>query len=170
MIKILRRRPSIRVDNWDYIYTERSSCSNVNEARVRCPIHRYGPERPDLRRDSSEPELPLDARKSATLRRHYYPEGSWGWVVVVCSVLVHLLNHGLQLSSSQLVAPGVEKFKIERVHLAEFENSDLVPPEAMEIQKIKQDLPNVIALSMYCHRQLRRSDHETIPKNQNDMR
>ncbi|KAJ9591212.1 hypothetical protein L9F63_002283, partial [Diploptera punctata] len=31
------------------------------------------------------------------LWRHYYPEGGWGWVVVGCSVGVHVLNHGLQL-------------------------------------------------------------------------
>ncbi|KAL3277094.1 hypothetical protein HHI36_012452, partial [Cryptolaemus montrouzieri] len=114
------RRPSIRVDNWDYIYTEKSNNGDVNPGHVRCPIHRYGSEghHSNLRRDSSEPDLPLDARKSATLRRHYYPEGGWGWVVVVCSVLVHVLNHGVQLSSSQLILPGVEKFKVEPVHFA----------------------------------------------------
>mgnify|MGYP005984650319 FL=1 len=64
------------------------------------------------------PELPLDARKTTTLRRHYYLEGGWGWVVVVCSVLVHVLNHGVQLSCSQLILPGAEKFKVETVHFA----------------------------------------------------
>lgn len=43
-----------------------------------------------------------DLRKEATLRRHYYPEGGWGYVVVTCSVLVHFLGVGLQLA-----APGV---------------------------------------------------------------
>lgn len=64
------------------------------------------------------PDLPLDARKTTTLRRHYYPEGGWGWVVVVCAVLVHVLNHGVQLSCSQLVIPGSQKFKVETVHFA----------------------------------------------------
>ncbi|KAH0819400.1 hypothetical protein GEV33_003391 [Tenebrio molitor] len=98
------RRPSIKVDNWDFIYTETK--------QNRCPIHSNGgaPKEP--------PELPLDARKTTTLRRHYYLEGGWGWVVVVCSVLVHVLNHGVQLSCSQLILPGSEKFKVEAVHFA----------------------------------------------------
>lgn len=43
-----------------------------------------------------------DIRKEATLRRHYYPEGGWGYVIVTCSMLVHFLGVGLQLA-----APGV---------------------------------------------------------------
>lgn len=34
-----------------------------------------------------------------TIRQHYYPEGGWGWVVVVCSVLVQLLSHGVHLAA-----------------------------------------------------------------------
>ncbi|XP_045469603.1 uncharacterized protein LOC123677135 [Harmonia axyridis] len=111
------RRPSIRVDNWDYIYTERVSPEHVAPGRLRCPIHRYGPE-PPHRRDSDEPELPLDARKSATLKKHYYLEGGWGWIIVVCSVIVNVLNHGVQLSTSQLTKEGAEKFKVEPVVFA----------------------------------------------------
>lgn len=52
------------------------------------------------------------------LCRHYYPEGGWGWVISVCAVLVHVLNHGLQLSCSQLVTPASKKFHVEPVHPA----------------------------------------------------
>lgn len=52
------------------------------------------------------------------LCRHYYPEGGWGWVISVCALLVHILNHGLQLSSSQLVTPASKKFHVEPVHPA----------------------------------------------------
>ena len=45
----------------------------------------------------------LDPRKTATLSRHYYPEGGWGWVVVGCSVGVHVLNHGLQLGGGAVL-------------------------------------------------------------------
>ncbi|XP_046601984.1 uncharacterized protein LOC124309475 [Neodiprion virginianus] len=41
----------------------------------------------------------LDQRKEATLRRHYYPEGGWGYVIVTCSALVHFLGVGLQLAA-----------------------------------------------------------------------
>lgn len=49
-------------------------------------------------------------RKATTLYRHYYLEGGWGWVVIVASVLVHVLNHGLQLSWGFLLEPTARKF------------------------------------------------------------
>lgn len=45
------------------------------------------------------PERLADFRKEATLRRHYYPEGGWGYVIVTCSMLVHFLGVGLQLAA-----------------------------------------------------------------------
>ncbi|XP_043502345.1 uncharacterized protein LOC122524264 [Polistes fuscatus] len=42
---------------------------------------------------------PYDLCKEATLRRHYYPEGGWGYVIVTCSMLVHLLGVGLQFAA-----------------------------------------------------------------------
>ncbi|KAJ8965284.1 hypothetical protein NQ317_015382, partial [Molorchus minor] len=68
------RRPSIKVDNWDYIYTE-----TLPKTQVRCPVHPCGindrNSTVDAAKESLLPELPLDARKTTTLRRHYYPEG-----------------------------------------------------------------------------------------------
>jgi hypothetical protein len=32
---------------------------------------------------------------ASTIRQHYYPEGGWGWVVVLCIVLVQVLAHGI---------------------------------------------------------------------------
>ncbi|XP_017775334.1 PREDICTED: uncharacterized protein LOC108561785 [Nicrophorus vespilloides] len=58
----------------------------------------------------------LQARR--LLCRHYYPEGGWGWVVTVCAILVHILNHGVQLSCSQLVAPAAFKFHVPSVYPA----------------------------------------------------
>ncbi|XP_025409199.1 monocarboxylate transporter 2 isoform X2 [Sipha flava] len=46
------------------------------------------------------PLAPLSARKRATLQRHYYPEGGWGWVIAATAVVVHLVNHGFQLSAA----------------------------------------------------------------------
>lgn len=40
-----------------------------------------------------------DLCKEATLRRHYYPEGGWGYVIVTCSMLVHFLGIGLQFAA-----------------------------------------------------------------------
>lgn len=61
------------------------------------------------RRSDGSPRSTADLRKEATLRRHYYPEGGWGYVVVTCSVLVHFLGVGLQLA-----APGCWHIAAER--------------------------------------------------------
>ena len=37
-------------------------------------------------------------RDLKTLKQHYYPEGGWGWIVALASVLVNILAYGLQLS------------------------------------------------------------------------
>lgn len=56
------------------------------------------------------PLAPLSARKRATLQRHYYPEGSWGWVIVATAVAVHVINHGFQLSAAVTLKPASEKY------------------------------------------------------------
>ncbi|KAJ8962358.1 hypothetical protein NQ318_018341 [Aromia moschata] len=118
------------------------------DGNVRCPIHPCGVNDGNFTEEAAKenllPDLPLDARKTTTLRRHYYPEGGWGWVVVVCAVLVHVLNHGVQLSCSQLVFPGAEKFKVETVHFADVRQSGQLPnvlPKAFSkvLTSIKED-------------------------------
>ena len=41
--------------------------------------------------------------KQATIRQHYYPEGGWGFVVVIVAVIVQIITHGLQLSFGVLI-------------------------------------------------------------------
>ncbi|KAG7201418.1 hypothetical protein KM043_004178 [Ampulex compressa] len=53
----------------------------------------------EARKSGSPPTRASDVRKEATLRRHYYPEGGWGYVIVTCSVLVHFLGIGLQFAA-----------------------------------------------------------------------
>ena len=38
-----------------------------------------------------------------TLKQHYYPEGGWGWVVVVVACLVHLLVNGSQIVLATII-------------------------------------------------------------------
>ena len=33
-----------------------------------------------------------------TLKQHYYPEGGWGWVIVLVTLCVQIISHGLQLT------------------------------------------------------------------------
>ncbi|KMR05158.1 monocarboxylate transporter 12-like protein [Lasius niger] len=39
-------------------------------------------------------QLVADLRQLLTLKQHYYPEGGWGWVVLLAGLLVQILSHG----------------------------------------------------------------------------
>lgn len=62
------------------------------------------PPGPPPPRATSAAVVPPPANQTRRLLwRHYYPEGGWGWVVVGCSVGVHVLNHGLQLGGGAVL-------------------------------------------------------------------
>jgi hypothetical protein len=72
-------------------------------------LHRLGNYSEPLRR--SGPRLvAADVRQLLTLKQHYYPEGGWGWVVVVVGVLVQLLSHGLHVACGVLLDEVVRRF------------------------------------------------------------
>ncbi|XP_076048483.1 monocarboxylate transporter 10-like isoform X2 [Oratosquilla oratoria] len=53
---------------------------------------------------------PGDVPKSATIGRHYYPEGGWGWVVLFMATLIHTSNHGLHQAAGILLLDIVDQF------------------------------------------------------------
>lgn len=106
-----------RIDEETERYSPHPTSPRPATSRSPCLVHGPGPGSANGANNHDRRDLcplnegvPLDARKLATLYRHYYPEGGWGWVVIVCSVLVHILTLGLQLSCSQLVGPAQRKF------------------------------------------------------------
>lgn len=54
--------------------------------------------------------LVADLRQLLTLKQHYYPEGGWGWVILTCSFLVHVLNHGFLTSAGLFYLEVMRKF------------------------------------------------------------
>ncbi len=44
-------------------------------------------------------------RRIAGIFQHYYPEGDWGYLILLCGFLVTLLTHGLQTSLSAVIFP-----------------------------------------------------------------
>jgi hypothetical protein len=38
-----------------------------------------------------------------TLKQHYYPEGGWGWVIVIVTLCVQIISHGLQFALAMYV-------------------------------------------------------------------
>ncbi|KAL0117222.1 hypothetical protein PUN28_010220 [Cardiocondyla obscurior] len=68
----------------------------------------------DRLENAEEAEESLDAinaRKKITLNKHYYPEGGWGYVIIIITILVHLISHGLQLASGLLMKPAMTRFE-----------------------------------------------------------
>ncbi|KYN07457.1 hypothetical protein ALC62_01659 [Cyphomyrmex costatus] len=61
--------------------------------------------------EAEESFTAINARKKITLNKHYYPEGGWGYVIIIITILVHLISHGLQLASGLLMSPTMTRFE-----------------------------------------------------------
>lgn len=117
--------PMTRSRSWPMLYTvpeEEVTCSGSGAVAVAA----VGPRLPD---DGAAHQMQLQqqqqhqhqhqqhavtvpvANVGRLLRRHYYPEAGWGWVVVTCACLVHVLNHGLQLSFGELEKDVIQRFR-----------------------------------------------------------
>ena len=54
----------------------------------------------------------LRKRRIASIFQHYYPEGGWGYVILLCGFLVQILTHGLQLSFGIFLPIIFHRFRI----------------------------------------------------------
>lgn len=52
---------------------------------------------------------------TSTIKQHYYPEGGWGWIVIVVGIMVHTLTHGLQTSVGVLMIETRRRFFIGNI-------------------------------------------------------
>ena len=52
--------------------------------------------------------------KQATIRQHYYPEGGWGYIVVVVAFLVQVIAHGFQMSIGILLLWIIQRWGHDR--------------------------------------------------------
>ncbi|KAK4300477.1 hypothetical protein Pmani_027321 [Petrolisthes manimaculis] len=48
--------------------------------------------------------------RRATMTQHYYPEGGWGWVVVLVASIIHALTHGLHMAFGALLPLAMVRF------------------------------------------------------------
>lgn len=51
-----------------------------------------------------------EIRPLVTLRRRYYTEGGWGWIVLTVAVIVHVIAHGTQIAAGVLVQHALRRF------------------------------------------------------------
>ncbi|KAK8752648.1 hypothetical protein OTU49_006681, partial [Cherax quadricarinatus] len=62
----------------------------------------------------AEKQVPGDeVCKKETIGRHYYPEGGWGWVVLLMALLVHVASHGLHQAAGILILHTMKQFPDE---------------------------------------------------------
>lgn len=86
-----------------------TSCSNLDTADSQSnasSLRRQKPKHSNhkKKRKSVEHFVPFgDEKTLKTLKVHYYPEGHWGYVVIVVAILVQTFNHGIHLSSGVFV-------------------------------------------------------------------
>lgn len=52
-----------------------------------------------------------DLRQMMTLKQHYYPEGGWGWIIVICAFLVQCLSHGFHGASGIIFQQILNRFE-----------------------------------------------------------
>lgn len=64
---------------------------SFHDSGIACSDH--SPIAPEQTHAASR-QLVADLRQLLTLKQHYYPEGSWGWVVLLVGLLVQILSHG----------------------------------------------------------------------------
>jgi hypothetical protein len=88
------------------------SCRPLYRSRSLPQLHTVGSYSEPLRRGvgGGTRLVAAEVRQLLTLKQHYYPEGGWGWVVVVVGMLVQLLSHGLHVASGVLVGEVVRRF------------------------------------------------------------
>jgi hypothetical protein len=89
----------------DEIVIERANEHQINENNVVKQTSSnnsqsiVSPQRYFLNNQKSNNTIPSSVEfKTSTIRQHYYPEGSWGWVVVACAMFSNIITFGLQLS------------------------------------------------------------------------
>ena len=78
--------------NAKHVLRQMSSTTSQTNSVV-SPIKR------ELNNQKSNNTIPSSVEyKTSTIRQHYYPEGGWGWVVVICVMFTYIIQYGLQLS------------------------------------------------------------------------
>lgn len=86
---------------------------SVHDSGVACSGNEQSPA---AGHHNSKQQLAADLRQLHTLKQHYYPEGGWGWVVLLVGMLVQMLSHGVHGSSGILLRHVADKFG-QRVYL-----------------------------------------------------
>lgn len=103
----LSSRPASTLPRQDTATTMSSfstSCSNLDTAESlssASSLRRQKPKHSNQkkRKKSIEHFMPFgDEKTLRTLKVHYYPEGHWGYAIIIVVVIVQAFNHGMHLA------------------------------------------------------------------------
>jgi hypothetical protein len=78
-----------------------------------------------VNKKTSEADLDIEEkilrrREMSHLFQWYYPEGGWGWIILVCAMLSQMLAHGIQFGFSYPLGVAIRK----RFHLSSIQNDN----------------------------------------------
>lgn len=82
-------------------YSGSGSCNGIDQAGGAYNPMINGGVPHELQNDYLTPfggGLAAELKQLMTLRQHYYPEGHWGWLVLIAGFCVQVVTHGLQLA------------------------------------------------------------------------
>ena len=77
-----------------------------HQDKIQFRAHKGAPSELDIE------EKILQRREMAHLFKWYYPEGGWGYVILLCGFLVQIFTHGLQLSFGIFLPIIFHRFRI----------------------------------------------------------
>lgn len=104
-----------------------TSCSNLDTADSNSNTsslrrHKTKPNR--KRKKSVEHFVAFgDEKTLRTLKVHYYPEGNWGWIVLIVGVTVQAFSHGLHTSYGMLHVKLLSTFGSTPMYSGEYRDS-----------------------------------------------
>lgn len=67
-----------------------------------------------------EARLVAELKQLMTIRQHYYPEGGWGWLIMVIVLLVQCITHGLHTSIGILIVEMTKEYRQSHVNSGGF--------------------------------------------------
>ncbi|KAJ6637004.1 Monocarboxylate transporter 12, partial [Pseudolycoriella hygida] len=118
-INSLERTSLRRTKSMPHIVSSKQDLGYASSGTGSCSILDQIGAHPNFNQNEKVPyntRLVADLRQLMTLRQHYYPEGGWGWIVVIVALIVQSISHGLHLTLGIFIFQVVKEFHEDYFH------------------------------------------------------
>ena len=102
--------PQKETNDLNNIESDKVSIKNIKEPNKNVPIA------PKSKFDQDYEERILPKHQIRKLQTWYYLDGGWGWIVLMVSIIVNIINHGIILSFGHTIAPKAARFPYFNVY------------------------------------------------------